>query len=74
MLKRINQVEPNITSVDINKINEYLDSGGWITEHNVTRNLEDRISSLLNRKYAVLFQTEQLQFIYLYCQLELKRF
>ena len=53
MLKRINQVEPNITSVDINKINEYLDSGGWITEHNVTRNLEDRISSLLNRKYAV---------------------
>ena len=40
MLERINQVEPNISETDIKNINDYLQSGSWITEHKLTEELE----------------------------------
>tara|TARA_B100001057_G_scaffold501275_1_gene623028 strand:- start:33654 stop:34730 length:1077 start_codon:yes stop_codon:yes gene_type:complete len=46
------QVEPSIDQDDINSVTEYLNSGSWITEHNKTRELEDKIKSLVGRKYA----------------------
>ncbi len=53
MSEKINQVEPNISNTDIEKINEYLHSNSWITEHKVTQELENSISTYVDRKYAV---------------------
>ena len=53
VLEKINQVEPNISALDIENVNKYLSSGSWITEHKVTKELEARIASYLKRKFAV---------------------
>ena len=37
---KYNQVEPHINEDDIKNVNEYLRSGGWITEHAKTKELE----------------------------------
>ena len=49
----INQIEPVITEEDIDSVNNYLKSGGWLTEHKLTKSLEENIASYLGRKYAV---------------------
>ena len=49
----INQIEPVITEEDIASVDEYLRSGGWLTEHSLTRKLEKEISDYLERRYAV---------------------
>jgi len=49
----INQVEPNISHEDIQNVTEYMKSGSWITEHNITKKLEDNIAKYVNRKYSV---------------------
>ena len=41
MSEKINQIEPEITSKDIEEVTKYLDSGSWITEHKITGSLED---------------------------------
>lgn len=53
MSKRINQIEPLIDKKDHSIVNSYIKSGGWLTEHNETRKLEDNIKKYVNRKYAV---------------------
>ena len=53
MSKKINQVEPNISEEDIKRINNYMTSDSWITEHEVTKELEDNIAGYSGRKYAV---------------------
>jgi len=53
MSKKINQVEPNISEQDIQKVNDYMSSGAWITEHSLTKELEEKISDFVGRKYAV---------------------
>lgn len=53
MLKKYNQIEPVIDKKDIKSVTNYLQSGGWITEHQETRELEKKISENLNRKYAI---------------------
>ena len=53
MSEMINQVEPNISSEDIQNVSEYLASGSWITEHKVTEKLEQNVAEYVNRKYAV---------------------
>ena len=53
MSKKINQVEPNISSEDIEKVSDYLNSGSWITEHKVTSELEEKIAKYVGREYAV---------------------
>ena len=53
MSKKINQVEPNISENDIQQVNDYMSSGAWITEHALTKELEDKIADFVGRKYAV---------------------
>ena len=49
----INQVEPNISNEDIESVSQYMQSGSWITEHKLTKELEDKVASYVDRKYAV---------------------
>ena len=51
--KFIHQVEPFFDKDDKKAITKYLDSGGWITEHFQTVELENKIKSYVNRKYAI---------------------
>ena len=53
MSKKINQVEPNISEQDIQKVNNYMSSGAWITEHALTKELEKKIADFVDRKYAI---------------------
>ena len=53
MLKKINQVEPNILDDDISSVTQYISSGSWITEHNTTREFENKISKFVGRQHAV---------------------
>ena len=50
---KYNQVEPYIDQDDINSVSKYLSSGGWVTEHRVTKALEDKIKSFVDRKYCL---------------------
>ena len=49
----INQVEPNISSEDMESVSRYMQSGSWITEHKLTKDLEDKVATYVDRKYAV---------------------
>ena len=49
----INQVEPNISSEDMESVSQYMQSGSWITEHKLTKDLEDKVATYVDRKYAV---------------------
>ena len=40
---RIFQVEPDVNQDDIDSVTDYLKSGGWLTEHKVTAELEEKI-------------------------------
>ena len=53
MSKRINQVEPNIADDDILSVNQYISSDSWVTEHKITRELEDQIGKFVGRKYSI---------------------
>ena len=53
MSEKINQVEPNISENDIQRVNDYMSSGAWITEHALTKELEEKIADFVGRKYAV---------------------
>ena len=47
------QVEPEVTKNDIRSVSEYMSSGGWLTEHKLTNEFENKISNYLGRKYAI---------------------
>ncbi len=53
--KFILQYEPAIGNQDIKKINEYLESGGFITEYQKTKDFENDISNFCNVKEAIIF-------------------
>ena len=53
MSEKINQVEPNISEQDVQRVNDYMSSGAWITEHALTKELEEKIAHFVGRKYAV---------------------
>jgi len=53
ILDRIFQVEPSISSDDIEAVNNYISSGSWVTEHKLTEDLENQIKQYLDREYAV---------------------
>ena len=53
MSKKINQVEPNIADDDILSVNQYISSDSWVTEHKITRELEDQIGKFVGRKYSI---------------------
>ncbi len=50
---RFNQVSPSIDDQDIKAVNDYLKSGGWITEHKVTKELEEKIKNFTDRKFCI---------------------
>lgn len=50
--KKINQIEPLITSEDSSAVYDYLNSGGWITEHKATKEFENQIKKRVGRSYA----------------------
>lgn len=50
--KFIPQVAPEVSNSDIKSVTNYLQSGGWVTEHQVTRDFEDMLSNFVGRKYA----------------------
>ena len=53
MSKKINQIEPDITSQDIDEVTKYMNSDSWITEHKITSSLENQISNIVGRKHSV---------------------
>jgi len=53
-MKFINQVEPYITEKEIEAINEYLKSGGWLTEFRKTKEFEERIAEYIGVKHAIV--------------------
>ena len=54
MLEKINQVEPNISEQDIQRVNDYMSSGAWITEHVLTKELEEKIANFVGVKFPPL--------------------
>lgn len=53
-MKFIQQIEPFITEDDIKAINEYLRSGGWLTEFKKTAEFGQMIADFLGVKQAVV--------------------
>jgi len=53
-MRFINQVEPYITEKEIQAVDEYMRSGGWITEFEKTTLFERMIAEFLGVKYAVV--------------------
>jgi len=51
-MKRINQMEPWIGEEEKQAMNEYLDSGGWLTEFRKTKEFEQMIADYVGSKYA----------------------
>jgi len=51
-MKFINQMEPVIGIEEQRAVNEYLKSGGWITEFRKTQELEESIARYTGAKYA----------------------
>ena len=49
---RIFQVEPSIDDSDIKSVVDYLNSGGWLTEHKITQELEKNIKDFIGRRYS----------------------
>ncbi len=49
---KVFQVTPDIDESDIHSVVNYLESGGWLTEHKITNDLENKIASYVNRDYA----------------------
>jgi len=49
----INQIEPLITDADRAAVNEYMASGGWLTEHKHTREFEKQLATFVGSKYAI---------------------
>jgi perosamine synthetase len=50
---KINQFEPKISKKDKQAVNKYLNSGGWLTENKLSKDLEQKVASYVKRKYAV---------------------
>jgi len=48
----IQQMEPCFDDKEINAINAYMQSGGWLTEHKVTRAFEEEIKKFTGAKYC----------------------
>lgn len=50
--KFINQIEPNYGEEEITAVNDYLRSGGWLTEFKKTREFEKMIAKFTGAKYC----------------------
>ena len=50
----INQIEPYISEREAVAVQEYLNSGGWLTEFKKTQEFEQRIAEYVGAKYATV--------------------
>jgi len=50
----IQQTEPTIGEKEQKAVAEYLESGGWLTEFNKTKELENRIAAFLGVQHCIL--------------------
>ncbi len=48
----IHQIAPEITKQDVKAVSNYLESGGWVTEHKLTRDFESNVANYVERKYS----------------------
>lgn len=51
---KINQYEPMYGKEEIESVTKYLQSGGWITEHTVTKQVEEEIKNFTGMKYCTM--------------------
>lgn len=54
-MAEILQYQPTITESDIKAVEQYLRSGGFITEFKQSRNFEKALSELIGSKHSILF-------------------
>lgn len=50
----INQIEPNIDGYEVEAMNNYLQSGAWLTEYDRTTEFECKIAEYVGSKYCVV--------------------
>jgi len=53
-MKFINQIEPSFNEREREAINEYMLSGGWLTEFEKTREFEKMIAEYTGANYAFI--------------------
>ncbi len=70
---RINQIEPFINRIDRNELNKYLNSGGWITEHNQNTKFENLFKNFTKSKYAITFPNGTLTLVGILISLGIKK-
>lgn len=51
-MKKIGQMEPWVGKEERDAMTQYLESGGWLTEHDRTREFEQLIANYVGSKYA----------------------
>ena len=71
--KFINQIEPLITNKDKKNIIEYLNTGGWITEHSQNKLFEEKFKKITNSKYAITFPNGTLTLYGILLSLNIKK-
>jgi perosamine synthetase len=69
----INQYQPIINNSDINAINSYLKSGGFITEYKNTRLFENKLANFFSVKDAIIYPNGTLTLISILKQLGIGR-
>ena len=72
-MKRINQIEPSITSKDKSAISKYLNSNGWITENKVSKKFEVEFSKLVKSKYSIVYPNGTLTILSILLALGIKK-
>ena len=50
---RFNQVSPSIDDQDAKAVNDYLKSGGWITEHKSNKKIRRKNKNFTDRKFCI---------------------
>jgi perosamine synthetase len=50
----IHQIEPRIGNAEVKAVTDYLQSGGWLTEHTKTREFEEALADFLGVKHCIL--------------------
>ena len=72
-MKRINQIEPLITSKDKKAISEYLKSDGWITENKISKKFEVEFSKLVKSRYSIIYPNGTLTILSMLLALGIKK-
>ncbi len=72
MSKFINQMEPWFDEKEINAVNAYMHTGGWLTEYKKTEELEQMIAKYTGARYCVMTVNGTVSLILALLALEIK--